>query len=1034
MKLTLPQQDIYFEQLLYPNDPIYNIGAKVEIKGPINVELFKKAYVILINQHDAYRMTFVKDKDNVEAKILDSHDTELGFMDFSCKKNPEEEADSYIQNEFLKPFDLFSGALLHSFTLIKIRDDVHYFFSFYHHILTDGWGISLMFQRLIKNYRELSEFGEVKTVYPFTYKDFAKEDEEYETSEAFIEDRDYWTQKFASLPESLFDKIDDRLQLNKSSRKELLLKREVYNKLNELATVYKSSTFHLILAVLFLYFGRKQQNTDFAVGLPVLNRSKRAYKNTVGLFMGVSPLRIQLDFEATFEDLVNTIKSQLRKDYRHQRFPLGKLIQELHIFKEKERLFNLTLSYEKQNYADNFPKTTTRALPLTHESERVALAMYIREYDESEDVRIDFDYNLNYFDASSITQVVNHFEHLINEVLLQPDKKLKVFNYLSEAEEQQLLEEFNNTTVDYARDETFVSVFKTHVEKAPEKTAVQDMLKSYTYSELHTISNQIAEYLITTYREDNAPIAVMLGRSADMIAVLLGIIKSGRGYIPLDPAFPKDRLQYILESSQTRLMISEPKYVLETTADVTVLDVERVLASAKALEGAGPISLSAKDTAYIIYTSGSTGNPKGVEIGHQSLLNFLLSIRQRPGVTDKDTLFSVTTYSFDISILEFFTPLVSGATLYIANQAILSDPATVIEQLKTVRPSIMQATPSFYQMLFNAEWEGDKTLKVLCGGDLLSESLAAKLLKHSKEVWNMYGPTETTIWSSIKHIEAPEDASNIGKPINNTQFYIVDHYFNIMPIGSVGSLYIGGEGLAKGYYKNTALTDERFIKNPFGGMGLIYETGDIGRWNAIGEIEFLGRNDNQVKIRGYRIELGEIETKLNEISAIKQAVVIAKKTNQQEAFLAAFVVLQAEAELNVKAVIEELKTNLPEYMIPYAIIPLEKFPLTPNRKVDRKALSERTFHQDTSESKAPTTDLEIKLASYWKEILHPDKEISVTDNFFALGGHSLNAVRLTTMVKKHLSFLISLKTIFDYPTIESLAQYLQKLKPDQSVD
>jgi len=1035
MKLTLPQQDVYFEQLLYPNEPIYNIGAKIEIKGIINVGIFRRAHNELINQHDAYRSTLINDPENVTVQIVEEHNSKLGFVNFSDRQKSYEDANAYMQEEFSKPFDLFGERLLHVFTLVKVSEDFHYLFSVYHHIITDGWGTSLMFQRLVQNYNEVFEFGKIKTVYPFSYKDFIEDDCTYQNSESFIQDKFYWKERFKNLPENLFDKIDDTIQINKSNRKELIIKRELYNELNHLVTAYKCSTFHLILAILYTYFGRKHQNGDFAIGLPVLNRSKSIYKKTVGLFMGISPLRIPIDFDATFEDLIIEIKNQLRHDYRHQRFPLGKLIQELQLFSEKERLFNITLSYEKQNYSTNFKNTQTQVIPLSHHSERVALSIYIREFDELEDVKIDFDYNLSYFDDIGITQVVQHFENLVNVILASPDKKLKEFVYLSKEDERQVLVEFNNTKVDYQKDKTVVDLFEARVEPTPEKVALKDDFKSYSYFELNKLSNQIAEYLITVYGEqDKSPIAVLLGRSVNMVAVLLGILKSGRSYIPLDPTFPKERLSYIVDNSQSKILISEKKYVLEGIEDVVVIKLEKILAGIDGFKGILTTTISHKDTAYIIYTSGSTGNPKGVEISHQSLLNFLSSIQQKPGVSPNDILFSVTTYSFDISILEFFAPLISGATLYIASQKVLSDPHLIIEKIEEIRPTVIQATPSFYQMLFNADWPGDKGLKVLCGGDLLSEALAEKLLNHSLEVWNMYGPTETTIWSSIKKIEHSKDASNIGKPINNTQFYILDAFLSPKPIRTSGAIYIAGDGLARGYYKNEILTNEKFIKNPFDATSFLYETGDVGKWNDDGEIEFLGRNDNQVKIRGYRIELGDIESQLNQIEGVKDSVVIAKKGDQQDAFLVAYI-LKSEEVIDTEKIIAVLKINLPYYMIPNTIISLEGFPLTPNQKVDRKSLSQRDIQQNTNydDFKAPISDLEKMLSEYWKEVLNSKEPISVNDNFFALGGHSLNAVKLIGLIAKQLSFAITLKTIFDYPTIELLASYLQELKPSQSI-
>ncbi|WP_430408760.1 amino acid adenylation domain-containing protein [Kordia sp.] len=1026
MKLTLPQQDVYFEQLLYRNDPIYNIGAKIIIEGNVVYEVFNQAYIALIEQHDAYRSIIKNSGATAEIDILPTHNSVLGYIDFSSENNAKETAESYMQETFQKAFNFDKEELLHTFVLLKVSDELYYLFSMYHHIITDGWGTSIMFQRLVKNYNELIETGTVVTEYPYSYTDFVIDDKKYAESEDFNSDKTYWKNKFQHLPERIFERIDETVHINKSKRKELFIKRSVYNKLETIAKASRCSTFHVILGILYLYFGRKHQNKDFAIGLPVLNRGKSIFKKTVGLFMGVAALRMQLNFEDTFEELILAIKQQLRQDYRHQRFPLGKLIQELNIFQDKDRLFNITLSYEKQNYADHFHGTKTSVIPMTHESERVALAVYIREFDALEDVKIDLDYNINYFDEATIHQIGNHIEELIVTICENPKEKLSDCNYLTTSVQQELLHAFNATEATYPKEETLLSFFQKQVAQNATQIAVTDGKEKYSYKELNERSNRVANYITTHFHEEGniAPIAVLLARSADLIVTLLGILKSGHAYIPLDPEFPQERLEYIVAHSEVKCIIGTANlaHKINTKANfVTFSSIQEQNIHAQLPK------INALQTAYIIYTSGSTGNPKGVSIGHQALLNFLLSIQKQPKISNEDVLFSVTTQSFDISILEFFTPLISGATVHVATKELLSNPLQILTALKNVNPSVMQATPSFYQLLFNAGWTGNKDLKVLCGGDLLSTALAEKLVTTCGEVWNMYGPTETTIWSSIKKIEKAEEASCIGKPIDNTQLYILDENLQLLPIGSTGAIYIGGDGLAQGYYKNDSLTAEKFITNPFDATQKIYETGDLGKWNAKGEIEFLGRNDYQVKIRGYRIELGEIETKLNQLNTVKEAVVIAKKSNDQEAVLIAYIV-PSETKLDTAAIIQELRKELPEYMIPYTILPIERFPLTPNKKVDRKSLSQQQVQQITSDATNENleTATEITLATYFTEILELKENIGSNANFFMLGGHSLNAVKLINRIEKELQQQLSLKTIFEYPTVATLASFLDR--------
>ncbi|WP_428741192.1 amino acid adenylation domain-containing protein [Tenacibaculum sp.] len=1029
MKLTLPQQDIYFEQLMHPSAPIYNIGAKILIEGIIDVVTFKKAYESLIKQHDSYRTIFKNDNEEITSLVLENFEEELPVIDFSEKENADEEVIAFMQNEFVKPFDITSGKFLHKFILIKVASQKHYLFSVYHHIITDGWGTSLMFQRLVKNYNELVENKEVISKYVCSYQDFIIDDVEYQNSNKYQEDKLYWLKRFAALPENIFEKRNQYNKESKSAQKSIYIKRELYNSINALAKEFNSSTFHVILATLFLYFGRKHQNNDYAIGLPVLNRGKATFKRTVGLFMGISPLRIQMDFNSSFKKLLEDIRNQLRKDYRHQRFPLGKLIQGLNGFQETERLFNITLSYEKQNYADHFKDTKTTVIPLSHQSERVALAVYIREFDDIEDVKVDFNYNLNYFNEEEISQVTMHFNELLDSILDDPNKKLYEFEYIPSKEKEQLQYLFNDTTTLLEKDKTFLGVFNDKVKQHPNKIAIKDDFTELSYKQVQELSTTIAKNLLSL-KEDTNLIGVLLNRSAYTVVVLLGVLKAGKSYIPLDPSFPKKRLQYIIDHSNLQTIISDQEKALIFDNCNSIL-LESIVSEVKTEKEFVLPTVLPNDTAYIIYTSGSTGNPKGVEIGHRSLLNFLLSIKEKPGVKQEDVLFAVTTYSFDISILEFFVPLISGASVYVASNKTLDDYSKTIETIQRVSPTIIQATPSFYQLLINGGWEGNKEVKLFCGGDLLSEDLTTRLLSNCSELWNMYGPTETTIWSSVKKITTKKEASNIGNPIANTKFYVLDDNLQFLPIGSNGVLYIGGEGLAKGYYKDANQTAEKFVKNPHG-EGFIYNTNDLVKWNERGELIFLGRNDSQVKIRGYRIELGDIEDKLNQISQIQKAVVVVKKQQNQEAFLVAYI-QKKDLEYNIQESISILEEELPEYMIPRAVFEIEEFPLTPNKKIDRKKLSEQIINVVSKSEEFPKTELQKDLALLWKKVLGCKHEISLKENFFALGGHSLNAVKLSHEINKKYGVNIGLKSIFDHPTIASLANFLENANQEYTI-
>ncbi|AMP99108.1 amino acid adenylation protein [Pedobacter cryoconitis] len=1027
MRLTLPQEDIYFEQLLYPDRPVYNIGARTEIRGKIDFAAFNKAYIGMISQHDICRSVLTVKNDSPEFCILDTDTADLELIDFSFHADPVNDAISYMQSRFLEPFRLNDQTFLHKIILLKIADDFHYLFSVYHHLITDGWGTSLMFRRLVQNYNELSSHGTIQSVYPYSYTEFAKDDAKYRASETYQLDKSYWTAKFSALPENVFVKNNSQPKKEGSRRKEWLIKRAQYDQLNELAVQLQATTFHLLLAIAYTYFGRIKSISDFAVGIPMLNRSGAAFKKTAGLFTGIIPLRINLDFEDSFAALVSNIRQELKQDYRHQRFPLGKLIQELNLFDQEQKLFDITLSYEKQDYSVHFKHTLTHVVPLTHQAERVALALYVREFDNAEDVRIDFDYSLEYFEGTQVTNFITHFQFLLEDILANPHKKLSKLDFLGIAEKEFLITGLNQTAYPYPSAQTVVDLFEEQVENDPDHVVVRDSLKEYTYLEASQKSNAIAAWLLAQLGEGNEAIAILVNRSADLPVLLMGIFKAGKSYVPIDPDFPEDRIAFIVENCKAKTIICE-------NDAITIADVKRIhIADVFAYTTPEQLKINrakAADSAYIIYTSGSTGRPKGVEIRHNSLANFLISMRRKPGLSPADLVFSITTISFDISILEFFGPLISGGTAYVVKKEVLAEPQKLLAEIRRVKPTVLQATPGFFQLIFNAGWEGDKAVRILCGGDQLSKALVEKLLSNVAELWNMYGPTETTVWSALKKIERPDQASNIGRPISNMRFYIVDHELQIVPAGTIGRIFIGGPGLSKGYCQNEELTAAKFISSPFIPGDQLYETGDLGKWTTEGEIEFCGRNDYQLKIRGYRIEPGEIETQLNRFLKCDNTVILSAELNSSTGVLVAYIPKQT-ADNIVPLAKEFLQNYLPGYMIPEVFVQVESFPLTANQKIDRKALLAMKFELPATAiiDTGIKTATEEKLLKIWKEELNLDRLMNIHDNFFSLGGHSLMAVQMTSAIYRIFNIRLTMKDVFTKPSISLLGKYIDSLNP-----
>jgi amino acid adenylation domain-containing protein len=619
-------------------------------------------------------------------------------------------------------------------------------------------------------------------------------------------------------------------------------------------------------------------------------------------------------------------------------------------------------------------------------------------------------------------------------------------DFLTEEERHHILIDLNQTEMINPVDQTIVQQFKAQVDRVPDKIALRvtsqvpecdDEEMELTYRELNERANQLARHLKLLGVEPETFVGIYMDRSIDMVVGLLGILKAGGAYVPLDPAFPEDRLAYMLADSQARVLLTqeslrEHKFNHADLKQICLDSDWPVIAG----QDVGNIfsEAEASNLAYVIYTSGSTGKPKGVEITNGSVINFLTSMRQEPGLGEDDVLLSVTTLSFDIAVLEIFLPLTTGACLFLVDRETAMNGQGLNKKLTSSRATVMQATPITWRMLIDSGWQGDHHLKILCGGEALPRALANQLLERCGSLWNMYGPTETTVWSTINRVERGGEAPSIGRPIANTQIYILDPYMRPVPIGVTGELYIGGEGLARGYHNQPQLTASKFLPNPFSGRdsARLYRTGDLACFMPDGKIEFFGRIDHQVKVRGFRIELDEIEGVLEQHPEIQQAVVVAQEDDTGNKRLVAYLLTVNGLCPSVSELRTYLKRILPDYMVPSAFMFLEAFPLTPNKKVNRRALpipdTERPDLEVTYV--APKTELQRIIASIWQDVLSLER-IGIDDDFFDLGGNSLLAMQVISRINKTLVIDLSVRDLFENPTLEGLAQRNTEAQEDQ---
>jgi amino acid adenylation domain-containing protein len=617
----------------------------------------------------------------------------------------------------------------------------------------------------------------------------------------------------------------------------------------------------------------------------------------------------------------------------------------------------------------------------------------------------------------------------VARIFENPDQPLSKLPFLSHAERHRLLVQWNDTQTDYPKDRCVHQLFEEQVDRTPDAAAVVFENQQLTYRELNTRANWLAHRLLKLDVGPEALVGICIERSPDMVAGLLGILKAGGAYVPLDPQYPLDRLSLMLQDSGLKVLITQgslrPK-LSEYKGQLVCLDLDTI-GQESAENCAGKVK--PENLAYVIYTSGSTGKPKGVQICHRSLVNFLISMQSRPGLTSEDTLLAVTTVSFDIAALELYLPLTVGACVVLVSRETAADGYQLRETLERTAPTVMQATPATWRLLVEAGWEGSKDIKVLCGGEAMPRDLARELLKRASAVWNMYGPTETTVWSTTSQITSSDGPITVGRPIANTEIYVLDSHLEPVPVGAPGELYIGGDGVARGYLHRPDLTAEKFIPNPFGEQesgARLYRTGDLARYRANGEIECLGRIDYQVKLRGFRIELGEIESVLDQHPAVRQNVVVVREDVPGDKRLVAYVAAVKGHSLTADMLRAVLKQKLPDYMLPSRFVFLEALPLTPNGKVDRRALP---APQDLELAKqkeyvAAEDAVESRLLKIWESVLSI-RSLGVKQNFFELGGHSLLVAKLLSQIKREFRTQLSMAAIFQAPTVEQQAFMLR---------
>ena len=1051
----------YTQQRLWLLDQIdggsahYNMPTALTLTGTLDVQALNQAFTSILERHESLRTCFAKNEEGHPLQVIQAASpfyAELTDLSELAEGTRQLKLSELVTEEAARVFDLSRDLMLRA-QLIKIASDEHILLVTMHHIASDGWSMAILINEFSALYSAYVQ-GQENPLPPLAiqYADYAHWQRNWMQGEVLDEQLGYWTKQLAGLPvvHSLpLDYTRPVLQSFVGETHRSQVDTATSKALSSLCQAQGTTLFMGLHATFSVLLARYSNGTDIVVGSPIANREQAEVANLIGFFANTLVLRSDLSANPSFTDLLNQSKGMLLEAYAHQQMPFEQLVERLQPERSLSHsaLFQIMLVLQN-NEQGSLDLAGLTLSPVEQSCAGVAkydLTLYVVEGAEVLD--LSWEYNADLFESTTISRMAEHFALLLTGLVINPDENVFRVDMLSAQERHQLLVEWNDTAAEYPKDKCIHELFEAHVENNPDAIAVIFEETQLSYGELNQKANQLAHYLINEKQvKPDTLVGICVERSLEMVIGILAILKAGGAYVPLDPEYPEARLKYMLDDANLTTVLTQ-RHLRETTPvsdeQAMCLDDESIQPQLHIQSAQNPIvhqlGLSSSHLAYVIYTSGSTGNPKGVMVEHINVVNFLATMAVTPGITAADCLLAVTSTSFDIHGLELFLPLINGAELVIAANVESNDPHLLLNLMGKHQVSVMQATPATWKMLLDVNWQQKVPLKILCGGEALSLHLAKALLNHQvTELWNMYGPTETTIWSSAKQILLDADQVFMGKPIANTQVYIASDLLQLAPLGVAGELLIGGAGTARGYLNRPDLTAEKFIPNPFhdktnpASSERLYKTGDLVRWLPDGNLEFLGRIDHQVKIRGFRIELGEIENTLSTHVDVKDAIVLAKETaTTGDKYLIAYVVTEAveihdESEAAITArhtfigtLRHHLSETLPDYMVPSAFMLLDKLPLTPNGKVNRKSLPAPDVREQQAMYVPPQTETQKILCEIWQEVLGVER-VGITDNFFQLGGHSLLMMNALSKISRK-GYEILAKDFIGNPTIKLLS-------------
>lgn len=1014
----------------------FNMAVEIDFHGRLNVAALAQAVTQLGQRHQMLRARFSADGETMQVDAESK--VELQVLDLG-HKNPEQAqlaVEQLRQREVSVAFDLLNEQAWR-IKLVVLGDQDSCILITVHHVVADGWSLAVMRNDLESLYNATVDKVQPSLEPAVDFDDYLLYLDEQQNNGNRDTSRDYWIEQFSTgVPAFDFplDHARPPQRTYAAGRCDARVPRDVADTLRKMARDQNNSLFNVLFSAFYSYLYRSSGADDLVVGIPAAGHSVAALYEMVGHCVNILPVRQKVSGDQPYSELLKLTRGSMLDAQDHQEFTFSELMGRLDLERDASRIpvVSMLFNIDQDPGLHNYHGLEGRAFTVPHRFENFEIFCNI--LDRRGDLTIEWAYNTQLFSAEATEHRVHSFVALLTQIAHAPNLALDDLSLFS-AIDREIVDQVNSTQLVLPETATVLSMLESARCAYPEAEALVAGEVRFSYQALHDQSNRLANYLQAQGVEKGDWVALCLERNEHMVVAILALMKLGATYVPLDPAYPADRVAYIIANANASLIITQSHFLAalpeHSGSNICLDELASQLDKHSSLVPEA-VPVSAEDLIYVIYTSGSTGNPKGVKLKHINVANFLTAMAQTPGLASSDRLVAVTTLSFDIAVLELMLPLTVGACVVVATRDQATDADALQALMAKERASTLQATPATWRMLFQGGWQGQRNLKALVGGEALPRDLALQLAASTDQLWNMYGPTETAIWSTCERISPDARSITIGRPIGNTKVYVLDERGHPAPVGLPGELLIGGEGVCAGYHQRDDLTRQVFIPDVFSvnPEARLYRTRDRVKLLPDGRLEYLERMDNQVKVRGYRIELGEIETVLSEQNGVADCAVLAREDNPGDVRLVAYVCLQQGA-LDERALSLGLRQRLPDFMQPQHYVLMQEMPRTPNGKLDRKALPAPQVGagSDEREIVEPRTETEQWVAGGWASLIGVDS-ISVDDNFFGLGGHSLLAMRFIAESRKTFSGSISLRMLLS----DTLAQIAATLKPEDKVD